>query len=392
MNKKNHILGILIIPALLLTSCKRGISESTLIAKHFKKIDINFEQLSQLPVSAIAKSIEYIPLETSPKSDISEIDKIAVCDSLYFVMDNRLTQTIAVFNKTGKLRYALRKGNGAPGEFRSLTDFSLDISGKFLYVFGNDESLVYKYNALNGKFISYFRVAGYFANIEYLSNNKFLFLRDNFSQFEGAYDDNRICLIDYHGKYLKGWLKTPLNGTLGNGNFGSCNIDNSEILISRHHGDTLYRFTKDETLEASYKVSFGTSSIDQNELFNIKKMSQLVQLESHTSSTVNRIFENKRYLDIPFIKNNALHDYWLDKSTNKGGYTHINNDIDHLPFTSIQYLDNKLLITVMNATMIRNVFNYYSSKGKINNFPKLIELNSQLNQISNPVLCIAHLK
>ena len=105
---------------LMVCSCRR----TTDNAANIIMIDRFASNLKEVSINEIASHIEYIQLETSPKSLLGRIDKIQIKDNKIYVLDfdNAL---LLVFDRSGKfIRQIGTQGRG-PGEYIGILDFAL---------------------------------------------------------------------------------------------------------------------------------------------------------------------------------------------------------------------------------------------------------------------------
>ncbi len=87
-------------------------------------LDQFISDVKETTISNVASRIEYIQLETTPASLISNIDKIQTKDGKMYILDIR-SSSLLVFDMSGKfIRKIGNKGNG-PGEHIGIHDFVL---------------------------------------------------------------------------------------------------------------------------------------------------------------------------------------------------------------------------------------------------------------------------
>ncbi len=112
---------ILILSGVVVYSCKSNSTES--YSAH-KTIDIenNIDKIEVVKLSDVAKSIDYIPLETSDSVLISDISRVAYENNRIFVMDK---SKIFVFDNNGKHIRTLNKLGRGPGEYQKLLNFKI---------------------------------------------------------------------------------------------------------------------------------------------------------------------------------------------------------------------------------------------------------------------------
>ncbi|QIA08846.1 6-bladed beta-propeller [Draconibacterium halophilum] len=99
-------------------------------------------------LSLIAKSIEYIPLETTPECLIGDLSNafITATDIFVYVYENICYR----FNRQGKFINKIGRMGGGPGECMRTRDIAVDSINKWVYILDYDKIMKYDYN---GEFI-----------------------------------------------------------------------------------------------------------------------------------------------------------------------------------------------------------------------------------------------
>jgi len=338
-----------------------------------------------LNLSSIFKKNDYVILETNNQSKFGDVDKMMLADDKIIILDKRVTKTLLVFDKTGHFLYKLTTGNHKDGIFSSITDFTIDKITKQILVFSNEESLIYKYELRNGKFISYFRIRGLFDNIEFINDHTVMLSRDALAK----YTDNqgyRICLFDSHGKYLNGWIYYSPNKNVNRGKIGkSSNYGNSDIYLSRLFTDTIYKIDALGKLQASYKFDFESFDFDRSKFSNLKSSFDINEMLRKKLYFTGDIFSNNKYLVLYFVQHSNLMPLFIDKKSNSMFRPTFMNDFDNVPPGVIKYMDDNIMVTSISRPDIEELWGL-SSLRKNMGIPKIVELHDKLPLDSNPVL------
>ena len=254
-------------------------------------------------------------LEETEQSRIGTIEKLAMADSLLFIMDNRLAMRIFVFNaNTGKFINSIgRTGNG-PGEYVDINDFSVDSQrGTVSLMTARQDILTYDYQ---GNFISK-KSLSFNADKMECKDGKYYFV---------CYDEGRGNLIvtdkDMHvtHEYLvnrKGepvvifWfpLQKMLDGT---------------IAFFRYMDDTVYTLDENDSLSIRYKVDFGSKGVDRKQVTK----DNMLEMEATHRCCIYMCTENERYTWIGFYDDDEEHESVLDRKTGKSFAYPTSNKID----------------------------------------------------------------
>jgi len=140
-------LNSFIIPAVLtfaLFSCN-SVTESSISNSTTIDIENSIGKAKVVKLSELAKSIEYIPLETNDSVLLSEISGIVYSNDRIYVSDN---SKIFVFDNTGKYIRTLNKKGRGPGEYMMILSFKVDKSSGSIYI-TDQLGKVYIYDSLH---------------------------------------------------------------------------------------------------------------------------------------------------------------------------------------------------------------------------------------------------
>lgn len=139
--------------------------------------------------------INYIPLETTDESLFGSISKLEITEN-YFIILDRNTRSILIFNKNGKFHTKIKGTNGAP-----IWDFSVNKIAKEIR-YSRDQYKTYTYCDYNGKELRTLKSGGELAKDEVNDGNMRYFAADKGVSF--GYPNT----IDSTSKYYKAWSKS----------------------------------------------------------------------------------------------------------------------------------------------------------------------------------------
>ena len=134
-------------------------SQKTVESKEKGKfvIDLDNPNKSQEEVfsySKLYKNVKAIFLETNESCLIGRIDKIQVCDQFILVLDRMIAKSLFVFDNEGRfIRKIGNIGNG-PGEYISISDFTIDKENKTIFLLDKSLERIHKYELTLGKYIN----------------------------------------------------------------------------------------------------------------------------------------------------------------------------------------------------------------------------------------------
>lgn len=149
-------------------------------------------------------TIQYICLETTPDALIGAYDKILMNDSILCVVDKSKTNTIYIYNHTGKFKSRIRTIGRGPGEYMFLEDANL--KQDTILIFDRSLQKMLYYN-LNGKFLKE-KIFNSYHSIP------FTILEDNHLAFYMAtpahsLENSEIIVTDSEGRTLTQFIPRP---------------------------------------------------------------------------------------------------------------------------------------------------------------------------------------
>jgi len=103
--------------------------------------------------SRLYKSVKIIPLETNESCLIGDIDKIQVIDNYVLIMDASIAKSLYVFDREGRFIRKIGSVGQGPGEYVSISDFTVDRENKTVYIEDGRLPRIHKYDLATGKFI-----------------------------------------------------------------------------------------------------------------------------------------------------------------------------------------------------------------------------------------------
>ena len=88
-------------------------------------IDFESSLVDKLKFSQFVDTIEFIPLETTDESLISDVNRIVYADSLYYIHSTRslMDSKLLVFDSSGQFCRKISQRGYGPGEYIDITDF-----------------------------------------------------------------------------------------------------------------------------------------------------------------------------------------------------------------------------------------------------------------------------
>jgi len=137
--------------------CISCISQSLKVQNSEDKLIIDFDQVKYsdtcLLASNLFKSVKIIPLETNVSCLIGMITKIEVIDDYILIMDNFIANSLYLFDREGRFIRKIGSMGQGPGEYVSISDFTIDRENKTVYLRDGRLGRIYQYDIASGKYI-----------------------------------------------------------------------------------------------------------------------------------------------------------------------------------------------------------------------------------------------
>jgi hypothetical protein len=394
----NRLVTFLTLGVLITSSCQNNIivddSHKEILPMTIPyKIDIGKElnKIESCSLSKIANSLDYIFLETTPKSLLRNIDHIALSDSFIFVNDyTKLLQ----FGINGKFIRQIGSYGRGPGEYLFVNDFCIDNRNGKIYILNAGNLLEYNFAGL---FIRSIVVEKKSTRLVLSDTNKIMLYPFN---LPGKMDDRPYSwyLIDLNGanilkipNYLKrvhtpGLLirESPLYSF------------NNAFHFMEYGIDTLY-FLKNARPEPYLIINLGNMKMDPDLAITASERSNIFKRMGKKLS-IRSVLESNEY--VFFSLNSGFSDSLLCGIFNKKTYQSsllkengFLNDIDRglIFWPKYVYKDSILIDFVDAFNFISKVGNIQASKendltkSDKNPFSRLL---NNVKETSNPILIV----
>ena len=192
--------------SILINSSQISKSQQTANKKDRNDIIINLDHSdgTDNKASLLFQNPKAIILETNSESIIGRVTGIQIFDGKIFLIDKISAKSLFVFDMDGKfIRKIGRIGRG-PGEYASISDFTIDTVKKEIYTLDGAQNIMHKYS-VDGAYINSVRIA------DQSSFNAIQFYNGKIYAAVDQYKKNGHLLILIEpatGKVLEGYLST----------------------------------------------------------------------------------------------------------------------------------------------------------------------------------------
>ncbi|MBN1768937.1 MAG: 6-bladed beta-propeller [Prolixibacteraceae bacterium] len=240
-----------------------------------------------VPMSLYVEGVKVVPLEENESCMLGDINKVCMIDNSLFITDGSSNSLYEFDLNGGFIRKIGQVGNG-PGEYRSVSDFSISRSNKTIYVLDRSRHVILKYSQ-TAEFIKSIPVEESVYAISVIDDKIYLkhsaFMQSS-QYLLTAIDESghtHITMLPY-SKYSKGYSGFKL---LARRQF--INTENDTKCLTPY-GETIYTINKNKAvpfLTVATRHSFNNADVDMLEKFETQEASgELIQEQ-------NRLFSDK---------------------------------------------------------------------------------------------------
>ena len=357
-----------------------------------------------LHLSDIADSLSYIKLATDTSNLIGVIDKIIPLKDRILIVDKDITQTIYIFDKSGKFIRKINKKGRGPGEYLSLNDVAVDVSNKRLIVH-DDMAQKISIFTYEGEFIEKISLDFITTSIAYLGNNRLACYCDYINNPNYSIRSKSPNLILFDLQTRKTQSKLFFNSTInrlgitGFINNLSSTYSNDTVHLIMPLNDTVYSICNNK-VQPEYYVDLGVTP-QMRELQRTASSSKSAQEASQEDSkpqypVICNMLESDSVVYLFYRHNNKSYYGFYNprRKTFKEGVRiwekntdnriPVVNDLDKtIPFMPMA-TDGKNFYYVMESFY----FDYFRNSDN----PQIANLSKTITANDNPVIVVAHIK
>ena len=361
-----------------------------------------------LNLSEIVDSLSYIGLETSSECLIGKIDKLITWKNRLVIADKTKAHAIFVFSEQGEFILKIDKVGRGPGEFVTLTDFTISAEGDIIIFDGSQRKLII-YSS-EGKLIKELTLNFNAESVVFLTNNVVAFYCDFIhnhqliknSQYPNliVYDLNIEKILNADLYFDQNILRQETVGFVNN--FSSLKDGTATLLIPMDN--TLYRVFSNDTVSRYYYLNYGEQTKNAQQAYKER-------IINHTVSVVDadREFASANYAILLnyIVCNHIIYSYYKKGDYYYYGFYYpnqkiykescvknksmssfrlpIKNDIDHLSLFMPMATDGDYLYYVLEPYLLKR-----TGTSSINK--ELEHLREKISAEDNPLIICARIK
>jgi hypothetical protein len=385
---------------LLLFSCREQIvsdgfeyvirfSEKNMESINCPQFIIDYKKTTDIPLSKIAKDINYIKLETKPECTIGKIGQLFISDK-YIITNDLQTKSIFLFTREGKYFSKIDKKGSGPEEYQEVSSISVDFVNENIMIYDNIQSKVLIYSFL-GQCNTSFKKHARSLNACMINENRIAFytpelFRNNESK------DGELTLFDKQGNYIKSFFS---NNEKDNKKppfmlkYAVFYKYNNNICCILPFNDTIYRLT--DTLTPRAIIDYGDLRFEPSLYSDYEKY----QKEGSKYVTPGMLFESNKYILFSFYIENSRKNTLIlkhDQTTFTTLESGFKNDFDNMLDFWPSYIDNEFVLGSINAHELIDIKENYIKAGLTNKWnTKLLKLIEDTKPTDNPIIIMLSL-
>ena len=364
-----------------------------------KNVLLDIDWRKELRLSEIADNVEVILLEQTDESNIARVERIIPYKDKYYVMSSIGFSNgwVNVFDKYGKFIQKIDKRGGGPGEYEDLQDIAINSKDDEL-VFMTQPKGIFRYD-LEGNFISRVK-GGYGMNVAADSQG-------NFYKTNRCYKEipNRLLMVNSKDSVSFGKVDTDYFIMVNHYSFtNEFDCYNGCVYYSYPYCDTIFDVTGGKNVPVWY-IDYNGKNLPIDKIFTADKSmneSQKIKAKYHDCfrTDVFRITDEFLYVgSVDGEKHGVVSLYSLKTGKVLSGHRLVDdiffpdNTFTFRPFRMPIAVEENCLLWLVDPSWLLQGYEYYKenlSQAKWNEYckrhPQIIEVCSNLNEESNPVL------
>lgn len=257
--RHSHLLFVLFL--LLLSGCQSGKtppqtgdacdSTSLVIAADFDGGQDPF------PLSRIADSIEYIPLETSDSILVGNIRKMIVRQGRIYIWDS-LSECVFCFDEAGRYLFRIARQGAGPGEYGRISDFSLNLANGNICIYSDMSRRYLEYDS-TGLFLRDVPVPYVITSFAVRGDSSYVYAprypnryADGFQYRLSVLDKGKPVLHQLPFSYRDEYSMVPLS-------MNNFSVYKDTLLLVEYLSPSVYAIGRDGRVLPRYLLDFGNA-------------------------------------------------------------------------------------------------------------------------------------
>ncbi|MBT4286452.1 MAG: 6-bladed beta-propeller [Bacteroidetes bacterium] len=339
-----------------------------------------------LPLSSIAKKIEYIALESHPDALLGPYGTPRFFEDKIFIVSNK---SVYCFHESGLYLYKISRVGQGPGEYVTISSLLIDSKSRHLEILDRQNRNILLFSLDDGSFISIKECPTHTSSFQLLNDSTYLL----YTRGLGAIMTDGSPRLEYilftahrtTGKLMDGFF--PGESRLYPWYPFIWSDEQKRVYLP--YNDTVYNITAD-TIIPAFAIDFGELQISPS-YFPMSYMDKIKNENLRDNKAyLFKVMESDHELLLETsYDGNHQHHFWSKSSGKTISFTKIYDDIDQLDYYFKLKTNHKnRWICMIDAVDIITQENFEETSG----YKKLIQANWEPNENSNPIIALISLK
>jgi hypothetical protein len=263
--------------------------------------------------------VDYIPLETSEKILIGNIDKLFVYNNHIYILDARIAKSIFIFHYDGRFKTKISKNGQGRSEYTYLRDMEIDTINKRLTVYDRNDGKLLFFD-LDGNYINAQKVGFRFSNFKFFPNGSILFYTDNNpNEFNFEISGFSVLIGQLSGKMFYRGLKNSsfLENLKYTDGYSLCE-DNGKVILSPRLSNTIYEIDPIGNLKKLYQMHFPLGNMENYEILDLSNFTQEMTKSGYYYSLGGNTLLNDSLFHFRFIDpEGIINTLWYNRNNGK---------------------------------------------------------------------------
>ncbi|AVM58335.1 6-bladed beta-propeller [Bacteroides heparinolyticus] len=349
-------LCLTLVLSIILVACKNKEKVNFVISDGMKEVCSVNTFSKTLDMGEYVDSLSFISLEDSKEEALlKDINKCIIKNGRIYVLDFFGTESVKVFDLSGRFLFMVGSKGGGPGEFFRTFDFDVNDHGIFLLDIRNKKIIEYN---LDGSFREEYSYIGKFSGINsFVVTNESTFLLG----MDGSiYTEAKVLLVDKQYNIIHKILpfqETDTKGQLKIGSFRRCG---NNIVYHYPISDEIFLFEQSGKLANRYILSLNDTPIPDDIRMDYRNVVSERKFGGFNYFHETPFFNGRMFLATMFYgSNKAL--FCLDIKTGKymiKSYEGVLNFFSKLTIRDFNFpvfMDENQIVCVLNLMIYDNV-------------------------------------
>ena len=328
----------------IITLCSNVQKKETETASKVIKVDMNSKITENF--QDIIYSMNMLKLEESDEYPIGEIKKLILTNRNIYILDQRRSKSVFIYNRDGKLENVIHRVGPGPGEYITSDDMNLDKESNNIVILDGSARKLLFYSE-KGQFRSDLKL-DFFVNTFFIKNNNFILDKGN--TVYKITNFNYIIIKNRQGDDIANLLPIPdFLKEMTIVSYNPLQEVGDTVLYMPSLNNAIYKIY-DNKIEKKYQIDFGTKWPGRN-FFESRKNDHIAKIANDITSggyvSFLNFLESNAYLHLNFYYNDSPVWYFYNKTTGQSiMFRNTNKDVsqplavDGNTFICVRYLEN----------------------------------------------------